>query len=201
MIVLYQGESVPLEYIKPLLDLPPAARNTGTTDLPGLAPVAGFSATDFASQHGKAWLRFPAAMKKYDIPALRRVYNIFQSLPPHLAANSSMITEGYSVHGVQSVPKDSTAYPDRENNLLLSPFIVYDPDPAVDDKARAAGKQMQSILAEASGSGLCSYVNYAFGDEGTEAWYGREEWRLEKLRKLKHLWDPERKFGWYCPID
>lgn len=45
-----------------------------------------------------------------------------------------------------------------------------------------------------------SYVNYAHGDESLQEMYGFESWRLEKLRALKTLWDPEGKFGFYAPI-
>ena len=199
-ILLYQGTAIPAELTQPFADMRPVAQMSGKTDFLGLPAVAGFSSADFASQHGKTWLRFPAGMERYDIVSLRKVYNLFQSLPPHLAMYSSMITEGYSTHGVQKVAAESTAYPDRKNSLLLSPFIVYEPDPTVNDEAGRLGKLMQTTLAEGPNRELCAYVNYAYGDEGEEAWYGREQWRLERLRRLKKIWDPNNRFGWYCPI-
>ena len=33
-----------------------------------------------------------------------------------------------------------------------------------------------------------------------EAVYGREQWRLEKLRKLKKKYDPQGKFNYFSPI-
>jgi len=45
-----------------------------------------------------------------------------------------------------------------------------------------------------------AYVNYAAGDEGLEAMYGYEPWRLERLRHLKTLYDPDNRFAYYNPI-
>lgn len=172
----------------------------------GLAGIMGFGASGDACQPGKTWLRFPASTTKYNVPALRTVYDVFAAFPEKLAKHSTIITEAYSTHGVQSAAAESTAFPDRENNLLMAAFIAYEPEAGeegvADSEAVKLGKDMQRILADGAGEGkgLDAYVNYAFGDEGMETWYGREEWRLEKLRALKRNWDPEGKFGWYCPI-
>ncbi|KAK3175416.1 hypothetical protein Dsin_032971 [Dipteronia sinensis] len=45
-----------------------------------------------------------------------------------------------------------------------------------------------------------AYVNYASGFEPASDWYGHEPWRLERLRKLKATYDPDNRFGYYCPI-
>lgn len=87
----------------------------------------------------------------------------------------------------------------------MAAFVAYEPgspDEVVDVEAVKLGKEIQRTLAEGAGEGklLDAYVNYAYGDEGMEMWYGHEEWRLEKLRRLKKLWDPREKFTWYCPI-
>jgi len=58
------------------------------------------------------------------------------------------------------------------------------------------------VLLEGSGSSkLQAYVNYAYGDESIESWYGYEPWRLERLRRLKKEFDPIGKFSFYAPID
>ena len=103
---------------------------------------------------------------------------------------------------VQAVPGDETAVPDRYNNLLIAPFIVHEPDgsESLDAEAARYGRQMRDAIVEGNGRPLDAYVNYAYGDEGLEAVYGREAWRLEKLRELKKAWDPEGRFGFYNPI-
>ena len=45
-----------------------------------------------------------------------------------------------------------------------------------------------------------SYVNYAAGTESLESIYGYEPWRLERLRALKHKYDPLNKFAYYIPF-
>ena len=42
------------------------------------------------------------------------------------------------------------------------------------------------------------YVNFAHGDEGPEAWYGKRN--LEKLVRLKEEWDPEGLFSFYNSV-
>lgn len=43
-------------------------------------------------------------------------------------------------------------------------------------------------------------MNYAYGDEGVERWYGREGWRIERLRGLKKKYDPGNRLDYYAPI-
>ena len=85
---------------------------------------------------------------------------------------------------------------------MLSPVIFYKPDSKLDPIETALGRSMRNYLlngTEDSGK-LKAYVNYAHGDESLHSLYGWEEWRLEKLRKAKHEWDPQNKMRWYAPI-
>lgn len=150
-------------------------------------------------QHGASFLRFPVSWESYNIPGLRTAIDILRALPAHLNG-SALVTEAYPTHGVQSVSDASTAYPDRENNLLLSPFMTYAADRSLDEEANLYGRRMQEALANATGKPLNAYVNYANGYESQEALFGYEPWRLEKLRKLKREYDPDGKFGYYAPI-
>jgi hypothetical protein len=50
---------------------------------------------------------------------------------------------------------------------------------------------------------LQQYMNYGHGTsilDPPEALYGYEPWRLQKLRKLKQVYDPENCFRWYQPF-
>ena len=106
------------------------------------------------------------------------------------------------MQGVQDVPGESTAFPERYNNLLMAPFIVHEPDgPSADAEATQYGSRMRDAIVEANGSPLNAYVNYAYGDESPKALYGYEEWRLEKLRMLKRAWDPKGAYDFYNPIN
>jgi FAD/FMN-containing dehydrogenase len=110
--------------------------------------------------------------------------------------------EGYSLQGVKRVNSDSTAFPHRDDNMLISPFIFYKADPKLDAKARAFGKSLRQILVDASGEPkLHAYVNYANMDERPEDMYGYDAWRIERLRALKDKYDPQRKFSFYAPVE
>lgn len=78
--------------------------------------------------------------------------------------------------------------------------VEYDTNPALDEQAIAFGLELRDILLNASGLPLHAYVNYAFGDEGEEAWYVYEDWRQAKLKALKKKWDPYGRFDFYNPI-
>jgi hypothetical protein len=81
-----------------------------------------------------------------------------------------------------------------------SPTLVYF-DPKHQEDAVALGKELREMFQNQNGPAeLDTYVNYSFGDEPMEAIYGREEWRLEKLRKLKKKYDPTGKFNYFAPI-
>lgn len=145
---------------------------------------------------------FPLNLQSYDIQAQRAAFDAFAKGTSQGSGfnNSLLIFEGYSAQGMQSVPSESTAFPHREDTLLVSPLIVYS-DPALDDKARELGEGFRDILFRASGQKeLHAYVNYASGHETPGDWYGHESWRLERLRALKAKYDPKRKFRFYGPI-
>lgn len=161
--------------------------------------MAGFDYNGPPCQHGPTFLRAPVALEAYNIDGLEAVYDILAKLPS-VFNNSALITEAYSVQGVQSVSEESTAYPDRHNNLLLSPFFIYPPDPSLHEQAVMFTTQIQQTLANASGKPLNAYINYAIGYESEEALYGHEAWRLERLRALKRKYDPQGRFDYYGPI-
>jgi hypothetical protein len=145
--------------------------------------------------------RFPVGLKSYPITGIRAAADMLESLPIEFN-NSALILEGYSLNAVQSVPKEETAYPDRLNNLLLSPFIMHAAHDAELAKLGSEyGETMRQLIVNASEQRLTAYINYAHGSETPQELYGHEEWRLEKLQKLKMQYDPENRFGWYNAIE
>lgn len=112
--------------------------------------------------------------------------------------------EAYSMQGVQAVAAETTAVPDRFNNLIISPFITFSDEEGeggnLTTLAKDFANRMRESIVEDSGQELNAYVNYANGDEGLQAIYGYEEWRLGKLRALKRAYDPLDRFGYYAPI-
>lgn len=200
--ILYQGSSsIPATYSQKLRKLNPVFIQSDVTTVQGFAKIAGIDMDGPFCQTGISVQRHPVSLFTYPIEGMRESYNLIASLPTPLKELSIIITEAYSLPGVQAVDSDSTAYPDREGNLLISDMIIYPPsDSDLDNLAHAQGSKIQSLLTNASGRALNAYVNYASGVESLEAIYGYEDWRLEKLRKLKMEYDPTGRFGYYAPI-
>lgn len=148
--------------------------------------------------------RFPIYTKSYDPATMRRVYDRYKeaTLSEPAFFDSLFMFEGYSNAGVRAIDADSTAFAYRDDNLLFAPLISYmSTGPELDAKAGALGNELRQILHEGTGrEELHAYVNYAFGDEKPENWYGNEQWRKEKLLALKTKYDPEGKFSFYAPV-
>lgn len=153
---------------------------------------------------GLANPRFPIYLKSYNVGAQKEAYDLFAS-EANVASpfnNSIFMFEGYSTQGVKAIDSKSSAFAFRSDNFLAAPLISYEPiDEALDEQAADLGTQLREILHDGSGrKDLHAYVNYAFGDEGPEGWYGSETWRQDRLRALKEKYDPEGKFSFYAPI-
>lgn len=152
---------------------------------------------------GAANPRFPAYLPEYNPAAMQELYALFKSATNATSpfATSLFMFEGYSMQGVHAVDTASTAYAFRDDQLLTAPLVQYTPaGPEVDEQARELGNALRDILHRGTGrSELRTYVNYAYGDEAPEEWYGHEEWRMERLRALKAKYDPEGRFSFYAP--
>lgn len=201
-ILMYQGSTIPEQYSKPLRDLEPIHSTVASTDLRHVAEtIGGFDFRgQFCSKTGPIIQRMPVSLEHYNVSALRTATDMLAELPNGLE-HSSMIFEAWSQNAVKSVSSESTAYPDRHNNLLLSPFIIYNRGSPLDEVATEHGRRLQQVLQAGSGKPLNAYVNYANGYESQQAIYGYESWRLQKLRRLKREWDPHGRFSYYLPIE
>lgn len=192
-------------YTTPFADLGPIAMDANGGKYTDLAAWTGNSNESPPCQKvGLVNTRFPIDLKIYNTEAMRKVYDLFASTTQEIPAlnGSLFLYEGYSLQGVQAIPSESTAYPYRDDTLLLAPLIIYPPGgPELEKTAATLGEDLRQILHEGSGqSELHTYVNYAFGDESTRNMYGYEQWRQDRLLSLKNKYDPERKFSFYAPI-
>ncbi|KAK2872133.1 hypothetical protein FQN49_002524 [Arthroderma sp. PD_2] len=148
--------------------------------------------------------RFPIYLDTYDVPAMKAAYDLFAAQANITTAfhNSIFMFEGYSTQGVKAIPAESTAFAFRGENYLAAPLISYEPSDAdLDKQASTLGLQLRDILQKASGrQDLRTYVNYAYGAETTQQWYGAEQWRQDRLKALKQKYDSNGKFNFYAPI-
>ncbi|KKK12465.1 pseudouridine synthase [Aspergillus rambellii] len=196
--VNFLREGVPTiedEYLRPFRELcyQVADKATGLfTDIPKWIET-GFD-TQSCRFGGPSKVRYPISFPKYNIEAQRAMFDAFaEGTAGSSPYNHSMIlVEQYSVQGVQAIPEYSTAFPHRQDNLLLSPVLVYTPSAGLDAGAKEFGDSLRQILLEGTDSDeLHAYVNYASGDEGPESWYG-----LRRVRPYHYTYNTYCKERW-----
>ncbi|KAL4737143.1 hypothetical protein BDV11DRAFT_206979 [Aspergillus similis] len=134
-------------------------------------------------------VRFPIGFPRYDPKAQKEFFDVFANGTAEGSPfNTSMVLlEQYSAQGVEAHPQNSSAFPYRLDDLLVSPVIAYLSASEEEEKAAVEfGDALRKVLLKTSEkpNELHSYVNYASGQEGPQAWYGYEPWRLEKLQEV-----------------
>ncbi|KAM7192092.1 hypothetical protein V8F33_008517 [Rhypophila sp. PSN 637] len=201
--IIFNGPmSALLAYAKPLIDLPNLGVYPGTTIYPGLAKVAGYTTDGFLCQYKGKLAVWPADVRTYEIPAIRKWYDLFDTMvntEPALAGSFGLL-EGYSTQAVERVPEESTAYALRKERLLLAPIVHYTPtgNATLDSVATAWGAAMRE--AAQGTQTKRAYVNYAQGNETIQEVYGYEPWRINRLKALKKKYDPKGQFSFFNPI-
>lgn len=199
MWIYWQGPVIPAEYTDPLYALSPVAIDSSVTDLAGVNTHIQATRDGASCAKGFGRLLFPVSLKRYSIPALSRLLDVFANLPIEFRS-SVMMLEGYPTNRVSEIDSASSAFPDRDAQLLLSPVLIWPANTSLDATAHQIGRDIRAALLGGTDERLDAYVNYAAGDESMEEVYGREPWRLEKLRRLKMEYDPHGRFNFYAPI-
>ncbi|KAF7947824.1 hypothetical protein EAE96_008902 [Botrytis aclada] len=204
--IIYNGSrEIANQYAKPFHNIGPLSVQTGQGSLHDLAVVTFQDADGPGCAYGMTSLRYPIGLKAYNVTAVRQVYNeidsTFRKVPE--IAGSFFLLEGYSTQAVQAIDAASTAFPHRDDNILVTSYVMYAPDSNIDPIAKEFGEKLRKYLLDGSEDPehLCAYVNYADGDESLQAIYGWETWRLEKLKKVKAQWDPKNTMRYYVPIE
>ena len=121
--LLYEGTKDGAEpYAAKYRALGPVNATSQTVTYLELPALTGNGNADFGCQHGYSVLQYPISLHSYNVTAHRRAFELFERYTtqyPELNG-SFVMNEGYSLKGVQDVPAESTAYPDRDGNLLMS---------------------------------------------------------------------------------
>ncbi|KAK2593329.1 hypothetical protein QQS21_008972 [Conoideocrella luteorostrata] len=204
--ILQEGvRTVDAAYVRPFMDLGAIRADSGAGSYIDLPKWTGNAIDSPPCQKaGLANIRFPIDLDIYNVQAQQDVYDLFAKTTKETPAlNGSMLLfEGYSTQGVKAVDSKSTAFPFRSDNLLVSPVIIYKEDgAALGEKAAVLGESLRQILHRGNGRAyMHTYVNYAYGGETVENWYGAENWRQTKLKALKKKYDPHGRFNFYAPI-
>ncbi|KAE8376676.1 hypothetical protein BDV26DRAFT_282481 [Aspergillus bertholletiae] len=206
IFVLQEGvETMDAEVSLSLLNFAPAVTVTHSGPYVNISTWTEFNIGSRAcdkGDEGPQIARFPINLKSYNLEALRSAFNTFAQVTANNSAltHSTIMLEGYSNQGVQAVDEASTAYPHRDDTILVSSVII-SMTAADRPAAMAFGDNLRDIFHTGTGEAEKHvYVNYASGDESLESIYGYEPWRKNKLSTLKAKYDPENRFGFYAPI-
>ncbi|KAF2463779.1 FAD-binding domain-containing protein [Lindgomyces ingoldianus] len=147
------------------------------------------------------------SLPSWDTAGLRKAFNVFaQASADPRFSTSAILTESYGMNGVRAVDAKTTALApeERANPILTTPIFWWEganPQDATDAEAYAAKiKDAMYSGVTAAGGKRHTYVNYAMGEESRAEMYGYEQWRMDKLKSLKSIWDPKNKFRFYNPI-
>ncbi|KAL2802543.1 FAD-binding domain-containing protein [Aspergillus granulosus] len=200
----YAGsESEAQQYLAPFDELSPLSIVDGNVPFPQVPDIQGTGIYNATCAKGFSRITGPAGLQVYNITTQRQIYELFNrniNAYPELNA-SGVVMEGYSVAGVRRIAADSSAYPLRDDYLLVQSTISYSPNPRLDPIAIQWAEDNQRLWNEGQPTRKPrAYVNYASGRESLEEMYGYEPWRLERLRRLKAQYDPEGRFSYYNPI-
>ncbi|KAK8080847.1 hypothetical protein PG997_008665 [Apiospora hydei] len=191
------------ELLEPFNAIPAAASDQGDVPYPQIASRQGTGVNETLCAPSRKHIFSTAGLIEYNITIEREIYHTFAQMVeryPDLKT-THIVHEGYSTEAVQKVPSDSTAYPLRNDTLLM--FF----DAVIPDNGRIT-RVTKKWAAEVRGLWNAgqpqrkpsTYVNYAAGDESLESMYGYEPWRLSRLRSLKAKFDPHNRFRYYNPI-
>ncbi|PVH99943.1 FAD-binding domain-containing protein [Periconia macrospinosa] len=207
MYIIQEGVNVvDPKYTKPFEDIGPLVNNPQSGTYKDLAAWTNIAMDSPPCQDvGTNNPRFPIYTKSYNITAQKQVYDAYASAisgkdSPYY--NSLFMFEDYATAGVRARGNNDSAFGFRDDRILAAPLIIYN----AEDKARDAaveqlGNQLREIIREGTGSPeLHAYVNYAYGTEGPESWYGYETSRQDRLKALKNKYDPKGKFSFYAPV-
>ncbi|KAK1751934.1 hypothetical protein QBC47DRAFT_349747 [Echria macrotheca] len=202
--LFYNGPPEELaSYSKPLVDIGPFASVSGSSPYANLSQPAGLDLDGPGCQDQGPLQMFPTDVETYDLPGMRTFYETFVDMvraEPALAAGSYSLIEQLSTQAVRAVPAETTAYGHRKQKLLISPVLTYAGSDNTTLNAAIAqwGEKMRSAVF--ANMERHTYVNYARGTETDEELYGHEKWRIAKLKKLKKVYDPHNKFGYFGGI-
>ncbi|KAI1112706.1 hypothetical protein F5Y14DRAFT_463082 [Nemania sp. NC0429] len=188
------------ELLAPFNAIGAVAENTYDASYP---VIADFTAGDCAAGR---YAISSALSLQWNATAERALYDHYLANVaryPELGATAYLWHEGYATAAYQAIPSDSTAYPHREeNHIMFFATSVPEGSGLLATANRWAKESTDIWNAGQPGREPKVYVNYARGHdyETLGSIYGREPWRLERLRALKAAYDPANRFRFYVPI-
>ncbi|KAL6854825.1 hypothetical protein ACO1O0_005952 [Amphichorda felina] len=200
----YRGSAKDAErHLAPFNAIESVYDESGDVPYPEVAVAQQTDENSFICQHGYTRITATAGLQVYNVTAELQIYEGFKkriAKNPKLAAGCAILHEGYSTKAVTDQNPRDSAYPFRSDHHLNLIQIVI-PDSSFEKAAwewvREVRDQWNNGQPERPGT---DYVNYANGFEPVDHIYGREPWRLDRLRRLKHKYDRFNRFRFFNPI-
>lgn len=202
----YRGTAEIAEgYLAPFNAIEAVYDESGDVSYPQIFKAQGTALDDFICQDGNIRITSTAGLQVYNVTASRLIFEGFKQRAvsnPALAAGADILHEGYSTEAVEAQNPADSAYPFRaDHHLVLFDTIIPPGNASLEQAAWEWAKEVKDQWnAGQPGRPVDAYVNYANGFEPVEQMYGQEPWRLERLRSLKALYDPNNRFRYYNPI-
>ncbi|KAM0447700.1 hypothetical protein ACHAO4_008841 [Trichoderma viride] len=188
------------ELLAPFNAIPAISSAMGDVDYADLLVAQGTDSNSASCQPGP-FVGSSAWLQTYNVTSQRQIYDLFNgkiAQNPGLAAGARVFLEGYSTLATQAIDPSASAYPHRDEYLLV--FILVATPPSMVNFSQAwADETLALWRASEPGRRPTTYINYAVGNEPLESIYGYDG-QLPKLRALKAKYDPQNKFRWYNPV-
>ncbi|KAH6653118.1 hypothetical protein BKA67DRAFT_678230 [Truncatella angustata] len=191
------------ELLQPFNDIGFASAENGTLPYPNISDVSGTGLDGPLCAHNQSHIVATAGLQVYNITAERQILDLFNAKVAQYPGlkGGHVVHEGYSIKAVRDVDPASTAFPLRDDYLLMFFDTTIAEGSNLTEPTKKWAAEVRDLWnAGQPGRKPSTYVNYGLGDESLESTYGYEAWRLEKLRSLKSQYDPDNRFRFYMPI-
>ena len=113
--------------LKPFNDIPAIASGSGDVSYQELLVVQGTGSTDPTACSSNPLIGSSALLQTYNVTAQREIYNLFNqkvALYPALGTAARVFYECYSTLATQAVNAASSAYPHRDEYLVVYVFLL-----------------------------------------------------------------------------
>ncbi|KAF4432117.1 FAD binding domain-containing protein [Fusarium austroafricanum] len=148
-----------------------------------------------------------ACVEKFDLETTRAFFQSVKEMNEEWAGKGffGAMFECLPHQKVRELPDETTAFPWRWGSNHFIMFMATPLKMEYRDAFESHIDLWKKRFIATSGYGrLQQYVNYGNTTSTMRdppgALYGYEPWRLEKLRQLKHIYDPDNVFRWYQPL-
>ncbi|MCJ1386710.1 hypothetical protein MMC17_009836 [Xylographa soralifera] len=191
------------QYLAPFYDINPLATDINVVPWTELQDVAFFGLGAILGETscdvGQYSNPFTVGAKQIDVPTFVTFFNeltaFFIQYPTYAG---SLSIERIPNAVTLSVDDGQTAYAHRE----IKTQIIFEndyPNSTLDGPVDAFMHKARTDFQATSGfERLSTYVYFAHGDEGVDAWWAPR--KMANLTQLKRIWDPNQVFSWNSPI-